>query len=102
MSVFKIEKSKDYTIKKVEKDKLKPINKINYLNSINELSNEEKKEVLGYIGMLSDNDLKSLILEVLAPINANMIVTTKEIDFIMEKLGKLISEGINKTLHNLS
>ena len=84
------------------KDKLKPINKINYLNSINELSNEEKKEVLGYIGMLSDNDLKRLIWEVLAPINANMIVTTKEIDFIMEKLGKLISEGINKTLHNLS
>ena len=52
--------------------------------------------------MLSDNDLKRLIWEVLAPINANMIVTTKEIDFIMEKLGKLISEGINKTLHNLS
>ena len=82
------------------KDKLKPVNKINYLNSISELSPEEKKEVLGYIGMLSDDDLKKLIWEVLSPINANMIVTTKEIDFIVEKLGKLISEGINKTLHH--
>ncbi len=83
------------------KDKLKPINKINYLNGVNELSQEEKQEVLGYIGMLSENDLKSLIWEVLTPINANMIVTTKEIDFIMEKTSKLISEGINKTLHRI-
>jgi spore protease len=82
------------------KDKLKPVHKINYLNSISELSPEEKREVLGYIGMLSDDDLKTLIWEVLSPINANMIVTTKEIDFIIEKLGKLISEGINKTLHH--
>lgn len=82
------------------KDKLKPVNKINYLSNLKELSNEEKKEVLGYIGLLDDNSLKNLIWEVLSPINANMIVTTKEIDFLTMKLGKLISEGLNKTLHN--
>jgi len=84
------------------KDKLKPINKINYLNkTLNDLNNDEKKEVLGYIGLLNEEDLRSLIWEVLSPINANMIVTTKEIDFLIEKLGKLLSEGINKTLHNI-
>ena len=82
-------------------DKLKPINKINYLNNEKELNEGEKKEVLGYIGLLNNNELKSLIWEVLSPIEANMIVTVKEIDFIMDKLGKLLSEGINKVIHHI-
>lgn len=83
------------------KDKLKPINKINYLNSLNELTAEEKKEVLGFIGLLDNENLKSLIWEVLSPINADMIVTTKEIDFIMEKNSKLIGNALNYVLHNI-
>lgn len=83
------------------KDKLKPINKINYLNNIKELTDKEKKEVLGYIGLLDSENLKNLIWEVLSPINADMIVTTKEIDFIMEKNSKLISNALNKVLHNI-
>ena len=82
-------------------DKLKPINKINYLNTNKELDNNEKKEVLGYIGLLNNTELKSLIWEVLSPIEANMIVTTKEIDFIIDKLSKLICEGINKVIHDI-
>ena len=30
-----------------------------------------------------------------------MMVTPKEIDFIIEKLSLLISKGINTTLHNI-
>lgn len=82
-------------------DKLKPVNKVNYLNNTKELNNIEKKEVFGYIGLLNNNELKSLIWEVLSPIEANMIVTTKEIDFIIDKLSKLICEGINKVIHNI-
>lgn len=85
-------------------DKLKPINKINYLknkDNVKELSLDEKKELLGYIGLLEENDLRNLIWEVLTPVDANMIVTTKEIDFIIEKLGKLISQSINETLHKI-
>ena len=82
-------------------DKLKPINKINYIDDNTELENREKQEILGYIGLLNNNELKSLIWEVLSPIEANMIVTTKEIDFIIDKLSKLISDGINKSLHYL-
>ena len=82
-------------------DKLKPINKINYLNNEKELEENEKKEVLGYIGLLNNEELKSLIWEVLTPIEANMIVTVKEIDFIVDKLSKLLSEGINKVIHRI-
>ena len=82
------------------KDKLKPINKINYLNN-KQLSTNEKKEILGLVGNLEDNDLQKLIWEVLAPINANMIVTTKEIDFIIEKISKLLAEALNKSLHKI-
>ena len=82
-------------------DKLKPINKINYLDNEKNLSDQERKELLGNIGLLNNDELKSLIWEVLSPLEANMIVTTKEIDFVIDKLSKLISQGINKTLHNI-
>ena len=82
-------------------DKLKPIDKIDYFNNEYQLDEEEKKEILGYIGLLKENDLKKLVWETLSPIESNMIVTVKEIDFIIEKMSKLISEGINKTLHHI-
>lgn len=82
-------------------DKLKPINKIDYTTSKNNLSEEEKKELLGIFGLLDENDKKKLIYEVLSPINANMIVTVKEIDFIIDKLGKLLADGINKSIHKI-
>ena len=82
-------------------DKLKPINKVNYLKKTSELSEKEKKEILGSIGLLDDSKLRMLIWETLSPIEANMIVTTKEIDFIIEKLSKLISAGINQSLHEI-
>ncbi len=82
-------------------DKLKPLNKINYWCNEEKLNENEKKELLGYIGLLNNSELKSLIWEVLSPLEANMIVTTKEIDFIIEKISKLLSQGINKVLHNI-
>ena len=99
----------NYLLKKISylknnlsnKDKLKPLNKLNYLNSDKELTDEEKKEVLGLIGELNEIDLKNLIWEVLSPINANMIVTTKEIDFIVDKISKLLSDGLNQVLHDV-
>jgi len=84
------------------KDKLKPIDSINYLVNDNELNDIEKKELLGYIGLLKENDLEQLIWEVLSPIDANLIVTPKEIDFLIEKMGNLIGEGLNKSLHRES
>jgi len=82
-------------------DKLKPIEKINYFNSENNLTDSEKKELLGTFGLLDEIDKKRLIYEVLSPINANMIVTVKEIDFIIDKLSSLLADGINKSIHKI-
>lgn len=97
-------------IKKIEymknnnpKEKLKAKDKINYLKEKREeLNNEEKNNLLGLIGELSEDDLKSLISEVLTPIGYNMMVTPKEIDFIIEKLSLLISKGINNSIHEIT
>ncbi len=79
--------------------KLVPNDNQNYLNHNHELSYEEKEQILGMIGNLDNEELKRLIEEVLSPINYNLMVTVKEIDFIIEKLALLISNGINKSLH---
>ena len=67
----------------------------------NQLTDEEKKSLLGLFGLLDEHDKKSLIQEVLMPLDANMIVTVKEIDFIIKKLSSLLADGINKGLHNI-
>lgn len=75
----------------------------NYLNKIKDrdLTYEEKKDILGLIGELSDDEKMNLINEVLTSVNYNFIVTPKEIDFVVDKLALLIANGINKSLHNI-
>ena len=96
----------NYLIKKVSyhkknflKDKLTPSYNINYLKASEDLTIEEKKELLGLVGSLNEEEIKELIYEVLNPIGYNLIVSTKEIDFIIEKLGKLLGDGLNEILH---
>ena len=76
-------------------------NRYNYLEKIKDrsLSIEEQKNILGLIGELSNTEKKNLINEVLNAINYNFIVTPKEVDFQIDKLADLLSEGINKCLH---
>ena len=96
-------------IKKIEymknndsKEKLKVKEQVNYLKEKrNILNKEEKNNLLGLIGNLKEEELKSLIDEILTPVGYNMMVTPKEIDFIIEKLSLLISKGINNTIHNI-
>lgn len=82
-----------------EKLKLIPIQNRNYQDETKELSQEQKEDVLGMVGLLTEEELKSLLLEVLLPVNQNMIVTPKEIDYLIEKLGLLLGNIINKSLH---
>jgi len=60
---------------------------------------EEKIKLLGEIGNLNEEEIKELIFEVLTPIGYNMMVTPKEIDFIMDKTSEVLANSINKTLH---
>lgn len=63
------------------------------------LNEEEKKELSGILGSLGEEKKKELIVEVLNSINYNMIVTPKEIDFLIDKLSVVIASAINKCLH---
>ncbi len=78
------------------KEKLKIIRTNISKDNIDE---NDKKELFGLIGNLNENEIKSLIIEVLNPIGYNMIVTPKEIDFVIEKLSNIISGAINNSLH---
>ena len=77
------------------------VGKVNYLkkDNIKDLNEEEKEKYMGFLGSLSDEEMKSLIYEVLSPINYNLMVTPKEVDFVIDKLSEVLSTGINKTLH---
>lgn len=89
--------------KKINKSKIsKLISKpINFLNKEVDLNNEDKKTLLGLIGTLSEEELLNLTYEVLTPIGYNLMVTPKEVDFIIEKLSEIISFGINHSLHKI-
>lgn len=82
-----------------EKLKLVPMTSQNYLKHTKELTKEQKEDLLGMVGLLDEQELKSLILEVLLPINYNMMVTPKEIDYLIDKLSLLLGNMINKSLH---
>lgn len=72
----------------------------NYLNKNVSLNQEDRTKLLGLVGRLSSSEVKQLIYEVLTPIGYNLMVTPKEVDFIMEKLSDVIGNGINEALHN--
>lgn len=82
-----------------------PINKliikgnINYLKKEITETKEEKKELLGLVGNLTEEEIKELIKETLTPIGYNFMVTPKEIDFIILKLCDIIGNGLNEVLH---
>ena len=74
----------------------------NYIHQIKDLhlTEQEKKELSGILGVLPDRDKISLINEVLGNLQYNMIVTPKEIDFLIDSLGTTIANAINKSLHS--
>ncbi len=93
---------KHYTYNKENKDN--PINKlivggVNYLKEELKIDREDKEQLLGLVGSLDEEEIKQLIYEVLTPIRYNLMVTPKEIDFVIEKLSDVIGNGINHALH---
>lgn len=79
--------------------KLAPAGSVNYLKKEIVVNQEDKVNLLGMIGSLSEEETKQLIFEVLTPIGYNLIVTPKEVDFVIDKLSDVISEGLNHVLH---
>ena len=88
-----------YNKNNINKNKLIPITNRDYSKYDKELSKQEKQNLLGQVGLLSEEETKELIFEVLTPINYNMMVTPKEIDFLIEQLSDVIANSINCSLH---
>lgn len=74
---------------------------INYLNKDIEINIKDKQKLLGLIGNLTDDELLKLTYEVLEPTGYNLMVTPKEVDFIIEKLSDIVSYAINHALHDI-
>jgi len=72
-----------------------------YENYSKELTLPEKEKILGMIGTLDEESLKNLINEVLNPLDYNLMVTPKEVDFLIDKLSKLLGNSLNNSLHKI-
>lgn len=80
-----------------------PANKLmvgtpNYLKKKISIDKEDKKNWLGLVGSLEEHEIRQLLQEVLTPVG-NLLVTPKEVDFVIEKLSDVIGNGINKAIH---
>lgn len=74
----------------------------NYLKKDIKVKDNDKNKLLGLVGLLNEEEVKQLIFEVLTPIGYNLMVTPKEIDFLVDKLAFVIGNGINKALHEIN
>ena len=74
-------------------------NNVNYLNKQVKENKEDKEQLLGLLGTLNDEELQILLYEVLNPIGYNLMVTPKEIEFVIQKLFDVISNSINNAIH---
>lgn len=76
-------------------------NNVNYLKKELKENKKDKQELLGLVGTLDDEELQLLLYEVLNPIGYNLMVTPKEIDFVIKKLSNVISNSINNSIHDI-
>lgn len=67
------------------------------MNSINENIGHDTDIAKG-ISFLNDDNRYALIQQVLYPYVGNLIVTPKEIDSVIEEVGNVIAEGINRAI----
>ena len=75
------------------------IGEVNYLKKEIQINKEDKEQLLGIVGSLEEEEIREWIYEVLTPIGYNLMVTPKEVDFVIEKLSDVIGNGINRSLH---
>ena len=76
-------------------------NNVNYLKKELKENKKDKEQLLGLVGTLNEEELQKLLYEVLNPIGYNLMVTPKEIDFVIDKLSNVISKSINNLIHGI-
>ncbi|MCO7175666.1 GPR endopeptidase [Sporolactobacillus kofuensis] len=63
-------------------------------------SEENRAAFLGMVGTLSEEEKAQLIQEALGASGTQLMVTPKEVDFFIEKMGNVIAQGLNAALHH--
>ena len=61
---------------------------------------EEGSEFYEMLESIDDEDRYQLIYDTLTPYAGNMFVTPKEVDAVIDRLAKIISDAINISVHN--
>ncbi|RYL90384.1 GPR endopeptidase [Sporolactobacillus sp. Y61] len=64
-------------------------------------SKENRAAFLGMVGTLSTEEKEQLIQEALGASGTRLMVTPKEVDFFIEKMGNVLAQGLNAALHSL-
>lgn len=59
------------------------------------LSQDQKELIMGELGKLNENQRQQLFFEILTPLENQMILCDKQIDFDLEMLSKILSRSIN-------
>ncbi|MFX3616031.1 MAG: GPR endopeptidase [Sporolactobacillus sp.] len=72
--------------------------KVDYQN-LKMPSKEKSAAFLGLIGTLNSSEKAQLIQEALGASGTQLMVTPKEVDFFIEKMGNVLAEGLNAALH---
>ena len=73
--------------------------RIKNIDEVEPLDDKLATRLFGQVGLMSVEEKKQLIREVLTPQGLNMMVTPKEIDTNIEDLSHIIARGINLAMH---
>jgi len=85
---------------KSKKSRFITSSQINYLKEDIKVEENDKEKLLGMIGLLDEDEIKTLLYEILTPIGYNLMVTPKEIDFIIKRHVLLLGHALNEVMHS--
>lgn len=67
---------------------------------VGELSLDQQNYLLGHVGNLDQEELESLLYEILTPVDRNFVMSDKQIDETVEKLSVLLVKALNDLRYN--
>ena len=56
--------------------------------------------LLGHVGSLEQEELESLLYEILTPVDRNFVMSDKQIDETVEKVSAILSKALNDLRYN--
>ena len=65
-----------------------------------ELTADQQQYLLGHVGSLEQEELESLLYEILTPVDRNFVMSDKQIDETVEKVSAILSKALNDLRYN--